>query len=154
MMTQVQQRLSFQPADAADIDPIYKMAKELIDTYEQVDQIPYDKVIAWVKRKIEDHIGSYTTVYFDGMKAGYYRLCDQTEQAELDDLYILPEFRNRGIGTAVLQHCFALCSKPIFLYVFTGNAGAQKLYARLGFSVCERVSSTRMIMRWTVDTAN
>ena len=66
---------------------------------------------------------------------------------ELDDFYILPQFRGRGIGTAVLEKCIRESSLPIFLYVFTRNTGALNLYQRMGFRIAEQISSTRSIMR-------
>ena len=64
---------------------------------------------------------------------------------ELDDLYVLPAFQKRGIGTPVLRRCLA-AGKPVYLYVFTGNARAVALYQQEGFKKVEEVSPTRMIM--------
>ena len=54
--------LQFLPASEADIPFIYDQAKLLIDTYEDITSIDYEKVLGWVKGKIEKEIPSYCRV--------------------------------------------------------------------------------------------
>lgn len=139
--------LSYVPATREDADVIFSMCKQLIDSYEDVETIDYEKVIAWVRKKIDDNIGKYTCVTQNGEKVGYFSLQPGREEAELDDLYVLPEYRGKGIGTEVLSYCISRVKTPVFLYVFRKNTGAIKLYERMGFSVAEEVGTTRLIMR-------
>ena len=141
----------FCPASREDIPVIFSLAKELVDTYENLAAIDYDKVIDWMQHKISQNISAYTCVYVGIEKAGYYCLTAESDQTELDDLYILPQFRGQGIGTAVIKRCIEQVSTPLYLYVFKGNTDAIKLYSRMGFSVAEDVSQTRIIMRREVD---
>lgn len=135
--------LQFIPAEKADIPVIFAQAKELIDTYEDISSIDYDKVIKWVNNKISREISTYRCVLCDGQKAAFYRLC---QDGELDDLYVLPSFRNRGIGSAILDKCIEESKNPIYLYVFSRNIRAISFYNRFGFSVRETVGKTRLIM--------
>ena len=64
------------------------------------------------------------------------------------DMAMLPEWRNRGIGTQlvrrVLNHAAAL-HVPVSAHVWNGNLRASRLYARLGFaSVHDDGAYTRM----------
>lgn len=140
-------KLEYINADVSDIEAIFSLSKKLIDTYEDIGAIDYDKVIRWLRRKIEGHIGEYVRVRLDGQTAGYYRFCPSEERMELDDLYVLPEFRNRGIGTQIIRKCCAETELPVFLYVFSGNRRAMALYERMGFHIIERAGSTRYIMQ-------
>ena len=135
--------LQFLRADESDISVIFAQVKTLIDTYEDVSSIDYDHVMNWVSRKITKCITEYRCVLLDGRKCAYYRLCDD---GELDDLYVLPEYRSRGIGTEILQKCIADTQAPIYLYVFSRNLRAIAFYERFGFSVRESVCNTRLIM--------
>ena len=138
--------LVYESAAAADIDRIFDLNNRLICQYEDLQAIDLEKVLAWVRRKITNHIGSYTRILLHGELAGYYRLVPNGVEMELDDFYIFPEFQGRGIGSAVLHHCCDI-DKPIMLYVFTGNHGAIALYRRFGFDISETVDTTRVIMR-------
>ena len=139
--------LTYEPARPEDIDAVFAFCKELIDAYEDVARIDYDEVLSWVRRKLAKRIGDYTRVLADGQLAGYYSFAPSGEKMELDDLYVLPAFRGRGIGTAVVERCCAQTGLPVFLYVFRRNARAVALYERLGFRVVEEVEETRLIMQ-------
>ena len=138
-------QLSYEPARAEDGPVIFGFAKELIERYETDPDLDLEMALGWTKRKIEKRIDEYTRVLCDGEVAGYYRFAPDGDKMELDDLYVLPEYRNRGVGTAVLRRCLAQ-GKPIYFYVFTGNVRAVALYEREGFRKAEDVSTTRMIM--------
>lgn len=138
--------LIFAPAAAPDIDTIYGLSKDLIDRYENLQDIDYEKVLGWVRRKIETHISEYVCVFADGQKAGYYRFSPSDGRMEIDDLYILPAFRNRGIGTFIIEKCCRETDLPVVLYVFARNTGAFSLYRRLGFRVEQAIGTSRCIL--------
>lgn len=139
--------LNYARASGADVEAIFTLSKALIDQYEDVASIDYDKVLQWVRRKIDAQIGEYQRVLMDGDLAGYVHFHPDGERMELDDLYILPKYRGRGIGTAVVEKCCAETEKPVYLYVFRRNEGALRLYQRLGFEIVQEVGSSRYIMQ-------
>lgn len=140
--------LEFIPAERSDAEAIFSMLRELIDTYEDLSSIPYEKVLAWCHHQIEENIGEYTCVLWGGKKAGWYCLAPSDDgRMELDNFYVLPEYRGRGIGTTVLKRCFAAADKPLFLYCFTKNTRALALYFRMGFRTVENVGHTRCILQ-------
>ena len=139
--------LTFETAQPGDAEEIFRFARELILRYEDLSQVDCSRVLAWVRRKIEGSIRQYVCVYLQGEKAAYYRFHACDGMMELDDLYVLPQFRNRKIGTAILQKCCAETDLPVFLYVFAANTGAVALYRRMGFRIAETVGRTRYIMR-------
>lgn len=136
--------LEYESAGAADVPVIFAQAQALVDAYEDVTAIDYDRVMDWMQRKITKLVGSYTRVRRDGVICAYYRL---TKDGEVDDFYVLPAFRGQGIGSAILEKCLRESEKPLWLYVFTKNTRAVALYERFGFRVAERVDNTRVIMR-------
>ena len=137
--------LMYEKARPKDAPVIFGFAKELIETYETDPDLDLNMALAWTKRKIEKRIGEYTRVLADGETAAFFRFVPDGERMELDDLYVLPAFRDRGIGTAVLRRCVAQ-GRPVYFYVFTKNTRAIDLYEREGFRKVEDVSPTRMIM--------
>lgn len=141
-------RLQFVAAEKTDTEIIFSQLKELIDSYEDLSSIHYEKVLAWCRGQIEKHIDRYTCILSGGKKAGWYCFSPSDDgRMELDNFYVLPEYRNRGIGTAVLNRCFAQTDKPIFLYCFIRNTRALALYSRMGFRAIENIGHTRCIMQ-------
>lgn len=140
------QQLRYAPARAEDVPVIFDQAKALVDAYEDVERIPYDRVMDWMRRKIAGRLTEYRRIYRGEELAGYYRFAPAEGKMELDDLYILPAYRGQGIGAAVIRDCLAATEKPVFLYVFTRNVRARALYERLGFREVQAVDATRLIL--------
>ncbi len=139
-------QIRYTQASAKDIEALYAFNKELIDRYEDINTIDYDKVLLWVSKKLRAHIEEYIRIIVDGEAAGYFHLSEEGGKMELDDLYLFSEYRGRGIGSAVIRHCCESTSLPVFLYVFAKNEGAIRLYERMGFEIVESVGQTRYIM--------
>lgn len=141
-------KLTYCKATAGDSERIYQLCKQLIDDYEDVEAIEYDKVLRWVRNKIIGSIGEYTAVFADGVKAGYYHFfLNGDGEYELDDLYIFSEFQNLGIGTEIIRRCCESVNEPVILYVFIKNKRAVSLYKRLGFEVVKVVGNSRYVMK-------
>ncbi|MBP3655521.1 MAG: GNAT family N-acetyltransferase [Clostridia bacterium] len=51
----------------------------------------------------------------------------------IENLYILPEYQNRGYGSQLLEYAIGLCSGAPTLFILSNNARAQRLYERRGF---------------------
>ncbi len=137
--------LRYEKARQSDVETLFALNKQIIDQYEDVDSLAYDKVLSWVRRKLESCIGEYTRILVDGALAGFYHLTDEGAYMELDDFYVLDGFRGRGIGTQVLEMLLGKAEKDVMLYVFNQNTGAIRLYERMGFVRSEEVSDTRSI---------
>ncbi|WP_425521813.1 N-acetyltransferase family protein [Xanthomonas vesicatoria] len=68
----------------------------------------------------------------------------------LVDISLLPAWRGRGVGTALVAHAQALAAAvgcALSLHVLHANPGAQRLYARLGFSAGHS-NQTHLQMLW------
>ena len=141
-------KLTYKTSTIKDIPSIYQLCKKLIDDYENIEQIDYDKVLNWIKEKIENKIDEYTTIYVDGKKAGYYHFYkNEDNEYEIDDLYVFQEFQNKGIGTEIVNKCCSLVNEPIILYVFIKNKKAVSLYKKLGFEIIKTINNSRYIMK-------
>ena len=117
----------------------------MIDEYEDIQNIDYEKVLKWVYKKIEENIHEYTSIYLDNTLVGYYHFHEDKDKMELDDFYIFSEYQNKGIGSKVLSELIQT-ENTIYLYVFVKNVKAIKLYKRFGFKIVEYVNKTRYIM--------
>jgi ribosomal protein S18 acetylase RimI-like enzyme len=76
----------------------------------------------------------------DGVVAGYSLLTNYWSNEHgglvliLDEVYVLPEFRGKGISSQFFKQLFAMPEYVmVYLEVFPGNTSAFKLYERMGF---------------------
>ena len=140
--------LEFMPAGPEDLELLFQLNKQLIDTYEDTAAIDYDRVLTWVHKNLEQTLPHFTRVLWNEETAGFYALTPVEDKTELDSLFVLPPFQNRGIGTQILRRCMEMTQTPLFLYVFRRNTGAIGLYERLGFRITIEVGQTRYIMEY------
>ncbi|MFD2177638.1 GNAT family N-acetyltransferase [Veronia pacifica] len=81
-------------------------------------------------------------ILYNGERAGFFCLEKEDEVTFLRKFFVSADFRNRGIGTAVvkrLQKMFAESPTGIRLAVFHGNPSAS-LYQRHGFILYKECS--------------
>lgn len=83
----------------------------------------------------------------DGVIRGYYSLLLKPDgECELGNLSVLPEYRHRGIGTALLEHSMETARKQnckvMNLSIVEENTVLRKWYERKGQYIPERRSMT------------
>jgi ribosomal protein S18 acetylase RimI-like enzyme len=72
----------------------------------------------------------------DGASAGWLVVAEQPSEIRLMEIMILHSLRGRGVGSTVVRNLLAEAGgarKPLRLSVSATNAGAIRLYERLGF---------------------
>ena len=89
----------------------------------------------YFKKFIETYKEGAFIISFDGDDIGFYNGCATENDYEIGNICIVPEYQNRGIGTAVLKDVLAEnAGKKITLQYFKQNP-VGRLYERLGFKV-------------------
>jgi ribosomal protein S18 acetylase RimI-like enzyme len=85
----------------------------------------------WLIDECGQPAGYVVVTFRFGMEYGGLMAC-------LDDLYVRPEFRNKGLSTAALDHVRAFCEelgiRAITVEVAPNNVPAQRVYRRLGLT--------------------
>jgi ribosomal protein S18 acetylase RimI-like enzyme len=140
--------LKYEPAKEEDLDLLFSMNKDLIDRYEDIGAIDYPAVLNWVRKNLRDNLGNFSRVLADGEVTAYFCLVPGPEKWEVDSLFVLEPFRNKGIGSAILDHCIRQSGGKLYFYVFSRNTGALRLYRRKGFAVTQKIKTSRYIMEY------
>jgi ribosomal protein S18 acetylase RimI-like enzyme len=82
----------------------------------------------------------YRVIVIDRERAGRIWIGADDEQIRLLDIALLPEFQNRGVGTALLERLKTeaqSAGKALRHMVFVLNNNADRFYERLGFKKIE-----------------
>ena len=116
---------------------------------------------AIVKRLIDTAASEFLLALFDGQPVGCLQIAWRLSTwhgapyAYLEDVYVLPPLRGRGIGRRMLMEAVtraaAYGADQIMLDVRTDNRAAQRLYEQLGFSDSGSILMKRAIAGQIID---
>ncbi len=93
---------------------------------------------------------SYHVILMGNAPAGRLYVARWSEEIRIMDIALLPDFRSRGIGTALIGDLIAegrRCAKRVSIHVEMFNP-AQTLYLRLGFKPVQETGVYRL-MEWS-----
>ena len=124
-----------------DYDFIYRVKKDAYIKYVEMNFGGWDEEQQqeFFRKFIETYKEGAYIITFQGMDIGFFNDCQTDDTYEIGNICILPEYQNRGIGTAILQEVIEKHGhKEIHLQYFKQNP-VGRLYERLGF---ERVGET------------
>lgn len=126
------QGYTLRPANKDDIDYIYECEMQSIDSSIRNQK----KTIDYIKKDAKDSVKNTKIVMYNNERAGMITICDKDKYGYywIGEIYIEPEHRNKGIGTALLKEQIAKYDK-LSLGVAESNTKAKKLYESLGFRV-------------------
>ena len=119
-----------------DIDNMFKWEMESIDKDNRNDP----KIIKCIEKDVQDSIKITKMIMYKDETIGMFttdRLEPGSDYWYIGEIYIVKEYRNKGIGTALLKDEISKHDK-IKLQVAQSNHGAMKLYKSLGFEITDR----------------
>ncbi|MBE5745948.1 MAG: GNAT family N-acetyltransferase [Clostridiales bacterium] len=111
----------------AKIITIFDYAKNISDE-ERED------ILSYVNRFTEKFLKDYKIISKNNIKCGVFLIRDYEDGVLLDEIYLLPEYRNLGIGSNIIKSEIVKHSK-VYLWVYKENLKAINLYKKLGFVV-------------------
>ncbi len=125
----LKEKLTLRPATSADILSITLLEERVFPTPWSEESIRHD---------IQRNENALVAVAeWEGTFAGYLDVWQVVGEGQVNNFGILPEFRNRGIGSHLMQYMMDWLvengNREISLEVRTTNRGAIRLYQRLGF---------------------
>ena len=86
-----------------------------------------------------------------GVDAGWIVVTYDADRIELNEIYLLPSYQRRGVGTKLILDIAAdgqRTHRPVELQVLKVNVAAKQLYERLGFCVYDE-TETHLRLRLT-----
>ncbi|MBA3028364.1 MAG: GNAT family N-acetyltransferase [Desulfobacteraceae bacterium] len=97
---------------------------------------PQHEVRQWVAEYLIP-TGRVHIAEIGGQAVAAMALSEDDAQFWIDQLYVLPGYESRGIGTKLLQLAHTTLGRPIRLYTFQANTGARRFYERHGYRAIE-----------------
>jgi RimJ/RimL family protein N-acetyltransferase len=92
---------------------------------------------------------AYQIILVEGKMVGRLYVARLDEQIRIIDITLLPEYRNAGVGTKIIEDLLAEAAeagKPVRIYVESFNPSL-RLFERLGFTKIED-NGVHFLMQW------
>lgn len=124
----------------------YKLSTTIEQKMSKAEKI---RIENFVKSRVPSQIKNYNLIKVNNQIVGCLLVVQYDDGVLIDEIFIEKEFRNQGIGTAILKEI--LKQNPIvYLWVYNTNKLAQKLYKSLGFKTISS-TDTRQLMQFKAE---
>lgn len=127
---------SLRPATNDDIEFIFQLRLKTMKPY-------FKNTYGWndteERQKAADELNHALIVIFDKKEIGIIKVIPKTNELQLHQMQILPEFQGNGLGAELIRQTILRSEKlqlPIVLFVITSSP-AKRLYDRFGFVITE-----------------
>ena len=128
-------------ASLKDAKEIWKMQvksfKNLLDKYQDFETNPASETILNVEMRLKQNFTFFYFIFIDNKKVGAIRVVDYKEKNKnkrISPLFILPEYRNKGIAQSVIKICEEIHGNTNWeLSTILQEKGNCYLYEKLGY---------------------
>ncbi len=93
-----------------------------------------ERQLKYLRQKINSGTSLYLLI--EEVPLGIVSVTNNT----IEDLYVLPEYQNKGYGTKLITFAVKSCTAPPHLWILETNNAAKRLYQRLGFIPTGRIA--------------
>ena len=129
-------------ASENDYEFIYQVKKEAYKKYVEINFGTWneEQQREYFARFIEAYKESAFVIIYEGENIGFYNGCLEGNSYAIGNICIIPEYQNRGIGTAILKDVLSEnAGKEVRLQYFKQNP-VGRLYERLGFKFADETA--------------
>jgi ribosomal protein S18 acetylase RimI-like enzyme len=120
-------------ADAESVARVLIESRRAFLPYAPSPHAP-DSVRQWVAESLMSRC-RVTVVVSDGHVVAVLAVSEIGPVAWIEQLYVLPCYENRGVGTTLLAFAHRTVKRPVRLFTFQQNTGARRFYERHGYRV-------------------
>ena len=99
-----------------------------------------EKINNYVFSHVHDAVNDYKIVKCNDKKIGCYLVALKDDGVILDEIYLLDDYRNKGIGSSIIKNILEN-NRIVYLWVYKENKKAFSLYKKLGFEICEETNT-------------
>lgn len=111
--------------------------KELLDKYQDFDTSPANETVEKVEARLKQEFTFYYFICIGQQKVGAIRIVDGKEHGgakRISPLFILPQFRGRGIAQEVIRLCEEIHGRENWeLETILQEPGNCHLYEKMGY---------------------
>lgn len=129
-------------ASIDDLDKLkYYKLKTIMDFSKYLSDKEMNKINNYINETISTFINQYSMIVYNKKNIGSVLIRKIEEGNLLDEIYIEKDYRNKKIGSSIIENCINNSNENIYLWVYKKNSKAIKLYKNFGFKVIDETDS-------------
>lgn len=117
----------------------FKLAS-ILDYANDLNDDEITKIKDYVDTNLPKQLNQYKIIMANDKKIGCVLVTDYKDGVLLDEIYLVSDFRGKGIGTNIISNVLKN-HKKVYLWVYKNNENAIKLYEKLGFKIKDTTDS-------------
>ncbi len=122
--------------------------KTILNNEENISIEEKNKILKYVNQTTSQYINDYQLIVVSNKIVGCLLLREYEDGKLLDELYLIPEYRNQHIGTSIIMKIISTFP-IIYLYVYKENKIALNLYLKYQFKIIAETKS-RYYMQYKI----
>lgn len=122
--------------------------KTILNNEENISIEEKNKILKYVNQTTFQYINDYQLIVVSNKIVGCLLLREYEDGKLLDELYLIPEYRNQHIGTSIIMKIISTFP-IIYLYVYKENKIALNLYLKYQFKIIAETKS-RYYMQYKI----
>ena len=122
--------------------------KTILNNEENISIEEKNKILKYVNQTTSQYINDYQLIVVSNKIVGCLLLREYEDGKLLDELYLIPEYRNQHIGTSIIMKIISTFP-IIYLYVYKENKIALNLYLKYHFKIIAETKS-RYYMQYKI----
>lgn len=122
--------------------------KTILNNEENISIEEKNKILKYISQTTSQYINDYQLIVVSNKIVGCLLLREYEDGKLLDELYLIPEYRNQHIGTSIIMKIISTFP-IIYLYVYKENKIALNLYLKYQFKIIAETKS-RYYMQYKI----
>ena len=122
--------------------------KTILNNEENISIEEKNKILKYVNQTTSQYINDYQLIVVSNKIVGCLLLREYEDGKLLDELYLIPEYRNQHIGTSIIMKIISRFP-IIYLFLYKENKIALNLYLKYQFKIIAETKS-RYYMQYKI----
>ena len=143
-------KIIFRDAEVDDVDFILDMKLDIILNNEKVlnmNKNELERQVLEAEEQIRENLNEYKMILANLEEIGFISIIDLDNEIVIDNIYIINEFRNNGVGTYILKEIIRTNFKPIFIDIDKNYSNLINICQNIGF-VLEEETENKLYMKY------
>lgn len=142
-------QLHYESANKDDFDFLKRIQINYVLRNEDPTVVDLNQILQRIEMNLKSNIETYNKVFLDNVVVGYYRMVENYDFSyDLSFLYVLKEYRNKGIGKEILMCLKQEVDDPIQVNIFMKDSELYDFLENQDFYIKRIISKTRILLQY------